>query len=134
MEEGLVDVDLSAAEMLQEIDANGHVSLYGIYFDIDEATIKAESGPTLATIAELLQEQPDLELWVVGHTDGQGTLEHNMDLSRRRAAAVVRALASDHGIAAGRLAGHGVGPLAPVASNATAEGRAENRRVELVRR
>ena len=75
-----------------------------------------------------------MKLWVVGHTDSTGEYEMNMDLSRRRAAAVIAALTGGHGIAADRLQPAGVGPLAPVASNDTEEGRAKNRRVELVKR
>jgi outer membrane protein OmpA-like peptidoglycan-associated protein len=71
---------------------------------------------------------------VVGHTDNQGTLAYNLDLSKRRAAAVVKALVRQHGIAAGRLEGHGVGFLAPVAPNDSEPNRAKNRRVELVKR
>jgi len=73
-----------------------------------------------------------VKLYVVGHTDNTGTYEYNLDLSRRRAAAVVEALTRGHGVAAARLKAVGVGPVAPVASNATEEGRAKNRRVELV--
>ena len=71
---------------------------------------------------------------MVGHTDNQGGLDYNMDLSRRRAGAVVAALTEQHGIAADRLRPAGVGPLAPAATNDTEEGRSLNRRVELVKR
>jgi outer membrane protein OmpA-like peptidoglycan-associated protein len=70
---------------------------------------------------------------VVGHTDSQGTYEHNMDLSMRRAEAVVKSLADDYSIDKGRLRAAGVGYLAPVASNDTVDGQAKNRRVELVK-
>lgn len=74
----------------------------------------------------------ELKLFVVGHTDSAGGFESNMRLSRDRAAAVAQSLVSNHGIAATRLTAHGVGPLAPVANNGTDEGKAKNRRVELV--
>ena len=75
-----------------------------------------------------------MKAFVVGHTDTSGSFEHNLDLSMRRAAAVVEVLVTAHGISEGRLTPRGVGPLAPVASNDTEAGRALNRRVELVRR
>ncbi|MGH8495741.1 MAG: DUF4892 domain-containing protein [Gammaproteobacteria bacterium] len=127
-------VVIEAAEMASRIEADGKVALYGLYFETDEAVIKAESGPTLDEIGKLLKDNPDLELLVVGHTDNQGTLEYNIDLSRRRAASVTDSLVEDHEIDAARLLPWGVGFAAPVASNATENGRASNRRVELVRR
>jgi len=127
------DIQVNAAAMADNLDRSGRVALYGIYFDTDKADLKAESEPTLQEIARLLQQQGALKLYVVGHTDGTGQLQHNLDLSRRRAQAVVDALVTRHGIAAGRLSAHGVGPLAPVSTNQTEDGRALNRRVELVR-
>ena len=116
------------------IDATGRIALYGIHFDTDKTEIKPASKETLAQIAKLLTDQGELELVVVGHTDNQGKLDYNMDLSKRRAEAVKRALVADYGIEAGRLAAWGVGYLAPVASNRAEDGRARNRRVELVER
>jgi outer membrane protein OmpA-like peptidoglycan-associated protein len=118
--------------LLGDIRTTGHAAVYGIYFDTDSAVIKAESEPTITSIADLLKADPSLKLYVVGHTDMTGTLEHNMDLSAKRAQSVVDALVSKHGIAAGRLAAKGVGPLSPVGTNTTEEGRKLNRRVELV--
>jgi outer membrane protein OmpA-like peptidoglycan-associated protein len=100
--------------------------------DFDRAEIKQESEPALREIARLLRDDPQLSVHVVGHTDNVGDLEYNMDLSRRRADAVVAALAERHGIARTRLTAAGVGPLAPVAPNTTLDGRAKKRRVELV--
>jgi len=131
MDTGMVTVD--AAAIAEGIDTTGHKALYGIYFDTGSAEIKPESSSTLAEIAKLLGQQPALKLLVVGHTDNQGGYEFNMDLSRRRADAVVKALVSNHGIAANRLRAAGVGYLSPVASNDTEDGRAKNRRVELVK-
>jgi len=85
-------------------------------------------------MASLLQKNASLSLRVVGHTDSTGDFAHNMALSEARAKSVVAALSTRFGIAASRLSAHGVGPLAPVASNETEEGRAKNRRVELVRK
>lgn len=115
-----------------DIREKGRVAVYGIYFDTDSAVIKPDSEPTLKAIAEMLKADGALKLFVVGHTDWTGNLDHNMDLSGKRAQSVVEALVSKHGIAAGRLTAKGVGPLAPVAANTTEEGRKLNRRVELV--
>ncbi|MCW5774467.1 MAG: DUF4892 domain-containing protein [Rhodospirillaceae bacterium] len=125
-------VDPKADEMKRGLDVNGKVALYGILFDFNKAEIKPESAGTLGEIAKLLQGNSALKLYVVGHTDAVGALAYNKDLSEKRAAAVVAWLAAKHGIARDRLVPAGVGPLAPVATNATEEGRAKNRRVELV--
>jgi outer membrane protein OmpA-like peptidoglycan-associated protein len=123
---------IDAAAMAKGLGEKGHIALYGIYFDTDKATLKPESGPTLDQIAKLLGDQPRLDVFIVGHTDAQGSYEHNMDLSRRRAAAVADELARSRHVAKGRMRTAGVGFLAPVGSNATEDGRALNRRVELV--
>ncbi len=123
---------IDAAAMAKGLGEAGHIALYGIYFDTDKAVIKPESAPTLAEIAKLLNGQPALQVFIVGHTDNQGAYDYNLDLSRRRAAAVAAALAKSYAIAPGRMKTAGVGFLAPVASNATEAGRALNRRVELV--
>jgi OOP family OmpA-OmpF porin len=130
MEGGLVTVN--AAALAGDIAQTGHSAVYGIYFDTGKADVKPESDAALQEIATMLQQDPELKLLVVGHTDNVGTLASNMDLSKRRAAAVVQVLTAKHGIAAARLLAQGAGPLAPVASNTTEEGRAKNRRVELV--
>ncbi len=137
-------VVVEKAALKQEVVANaevfasglrttGHVAVYGIYFDTNKSDVKPESKPALAEIAKLLKKDPGLKLYVVGHTDSTGLLDANMKLSQARGESVVRALVADHGIAAGRLKGLGVGPAAPVASNDTEEGKAKNRRVELVK-
>ena len=133
METDKVEVEIDAEDMAEDIDKKGSVSIYGILFDTDKATIKKESESTLAEIAALLEQKPDLRLYIVGHTDDTGSLEYNMNLSRKRAKAVVDYLSSKNGIRQERLIPRGVGPLAPVASNETEEGRARNRRVELVK-
>jgi OOP family OmpA-OmpF porin len=131
METRMVLVD--AAAMSRDVATTGHVALYGIYFDHDKAEIKAESAPTIEEIAKFLKQEPKLAMYVVGHTDNVGAYDYNMGLSQRRAAAVVTALTSQHGIVATRLKAAGAGPLAPVAPNDTDDGRAKNRRVELVK-
>lgn len=132
MQEDMVVAD--AAALARGIDQEGKVSVYGIYFDVDKADIKAESKSALDEIAGLLRQRPELKLFVVGHTDMTGGFQHNRTLSEARARAVAAALVKDYGIAADRLEGHGVGPLAPVAANSAEAGRAKNRRVELVAR
>jgi len=128
------DVVANADAWHADIASSGRAIVYGILFDTDKATLKPESDPVLREIAALLAKDESLGLLVVGHTDMTGELAHNMKLSDERAASVVSALVTRHGVAAGRLKGYGVGPLAPVASNDTEDGRAKNRRVELVKR
>ena len=126
-------VTVVAEEMTKGLDADGHIALYGVFFDTDKSVVKPESDPTLREIGRLLTLNPELTLWVVGHTDNQGSADYNRRLSEQRAAAVVAVLVDRFGIAPDRLQAAGVGFLAPVASNETDAGRALNRRVELVR-
>lgn len=130
MEAGLVTIN--AASLADDISRSGHVSVYGIYFDTAKADVKPESDATIKEIAKLLQQNASLKLHVVGHTDNTGDLASNMDLSKRRADAVAKVLTGKYNVAAARLHADGVGPLSPLASNKTEEGRAKNRRVELV--
>ena len=132
METGKVFLNLAA--LTEDLDNKGFVVVEGIYFDTDKTTLKPDSKPAVDEVAKLLKERPDLKLYVVGHTDMQGSLSHNMNLSKGRAKAVVSSLVNDHGIASERLESHGVGPLAPVASNAQESSRAKNRRVVLIQR
>jgi outer membrane protein OmpA-like peptidoglycan-associated protein len=132
MAEGQVTVDARA--MSDALQQTGHIALYNIYFDTDKADLKPESDPALQEIQKLLSANPRLSLFVVGHTDSTGDFDHNMDLSRRRAAAVRDALITRMHVSASRLTSNGVGPLSPVASNDAEAGRAKNRRVELVKR
>ena len=129
MQTAMVKVDADA--MAREIAASGRVALYGIYFDTGKAEVKPESKPALNEIGKLLKQDASLKLLVVGHTDNAGSFDHNLDLSRRRAQSVAQALAQ-HGVDAARLKPWGVGYAAPVASNRAENGRAKNRRVELV--
>ena len=103
-------------------------------FDTDKTDLKPESKPALDEVAKLLNDRADLKLYVVGHTDMQGSLAHSMSLSEGLAKPVVKALTADYGIDGARLEGRGVGPLVPVATNASEGGRASNRRVALVQR
>ncbi len=125
---------VASAELFQAgLKTSGHVEVPGIYFDTGKSELKPESDAALTEIARLLKANPALKVYVVGHTDNVASLDLNTRLSQARAEAVVQALVGKQGIAAGRLIGRGVGPLAPVASNESEDGRARNRRVELVK-
>ena len=120
----------SSDSLARQLEKQGHVDLYGIYFDTDKVVLKPESDETLQQVRALLEARPQLQLRVAGHTDSEGGDGYNLELSTRRAAAVVDWLAG-HGIERSRLASEGHGESRPVANNATAEGRALNRRVEI---
>jgi outer membrane protein OmpA-like peptidoglycan-associated protein len=124
---------VNAADMAAALKESGKIALYGINFDTDKDTLRADSKPTLDEIGKLLTSDPQARLHVVGHTDNQGVPDYNLDLSRRRAAAVVRALTSQYGIASTRLDSFGCGLYSPVVPNTDEAGRAKNRRVELVK-
>lgn len=126
------EVVADAKTMAEDISNAGKVAVYGIYFDTNKTEIKQESEPTLTEIARLMKENPALKLHVVGHTDNVGEFSYNMKLSQARAEAAVATLVSKYAVSQNRLKSFGVGPLAPVTSNKTEEGRAKNRRVELV--
>ncbi len=127
-------VSVNAAALAEGLGADGYVIVEGIYFDTDKATLKPASDAALSEVAKLLGEKPELKVYVVGHTDMQGSLAHNMTLSEKRAKAVVAVLSTDYGVDKARMEGHGVGPLAPKATNTQESGRAQNRRVVLVAR
>jgi outer membrane protein OmpA-like peptidoglycan-associated protein len=116
-----------------DIRATGHAAVYGILFDTDKADIKPESAQAIGEVAKLLEADPKLKIAVVGHTDASGSVDHNLKLSQNRAQAVMQALIREHGIASSRLTFFGCGPFAPVASNDAEDGKAKNRRVELVK-
>lgn len=125
---------VDAAAMERSITATGRVALYGIRFDTDRAEPRPDSRPTLEEIAKYLRANPSVGVVVTGHTNNQGAFDYNVDLSRRRAAAIVAVLTRDFGIAAARLTPFGAGVAAPVAANDSDTGRGQNRRVEIVRR
>jgi len=127
------DVVANAEAMGNDITTTGHVSIYGIYFDTGKSEIKPESDAAISEIAKLLKINNALKLYVVGHTDNVGSIDSNMKLSKSRADVVVKVLSDRHGIAAARMKPFGVASLSPVASNDTEEGKAKNRRVELVK-
>jgi OOP family OmpA-OmpF porin len=125
-------VDLN--KLTKDIREQGKVVLSGVYFDTDKDIVKPESGQALRAISDYLQKNPQQGFFVVGHSDTAGSYDHNVDLSRRRAQAVVAALTSNYAVAKPRLTAVGIGPVAPAGTNASDAGRARNRRVELVLR
>lgn len=131
METGRIAV-LAADEMAETLARDGRIAVYGITFEFDSAEITAASADQIAELGRLLGDTPDLAVLIVGHTDGKGGFDYNLSLSQRRAQAVVDRLAAAHGIAAARMTPAGAGMVAPVASNRSEEGRARNRRVEIV--
>jgi outer membrane protein OmpA-like peptidoglycan-associated protein len=131
METGTVTLNLEA--MRTEIEASGKIAVYDIHFATGSAVIEPESAAALQVIATYLNEISG-RFYIVGHTDDTGSLGTNMGLSDQRAGSVKQALVDDYGIDAGRLETRGVGPLSPVSTNIDDDGRALNRRVEIVQR
>ncbi|MEM6483996.1 MAG: OmpA family protein [Pseudomonadota bacterium] len=125
---------LSADEIARAIENQGTAAIYGLEFASASSELLPASQPVLVEMAGFLKSTPDVPVLLVGHTDNEGALEYNLNLSRQRAEAVRAALIAEFGIAGTRLEAHGVGFLAPKAPNTSAEGRARNRRVELMLR
>ena len=122
----------SQQDIADALQRDGRVIISGgLLFAFDSAKLNPTAEQVTAKIAEVMKQNPALEVAVVGYTDNTGDFNYNIGLSKRRADAIVNQLIKD-GVSKDRLAGVGVGPLNPIASNATEEGRAENRRVELV--
>ena len=117
----------------EELEKNGRAKVYDLYFDFRSDVLRPESDKVLKEIAQVMQDHPDWKLNVEGNTDNIGGDAYNLDLSKRRAAAVKTALVKDYGIAADHLLTDGFGRSRPIDTNDTIEGRARNRRVELAR-
>jgi OOP family OmpA-OmpF porin len=126
-------VEVSATEMLDALNKNGFVALHGILFDTGKDVIKPESEPLLAEVVKLLSTNANLKLSVEGHTDSEGNAKSNQTLSQKRAESVRKYLVGK-GVDGKRLSAKGWGDTKPVADNRTAEGREQNRRVELVKK
>jgi outer membrane protein OmpA-like peptidoglycan-associated protein len=124
--------DLVVNELRDKLNQDGFIALY-INFETASAAIQQDSMSQLDQVAQMLQSSPELKVEVGGHTDNVGTPDTNEKLSEARAKSVVAALVAK-GVAAGRLTPKGYGQTSPVADNRTEEGRAKNRRVELVKR
>lgn len=123
---------LTAGEMETGLIEDGRIAVQDILFEFDSSIILPESADALSTVADLMREAPEIDLLVVGHTDNAGSYDYNLSLSMDRATAVVSYLTQQHGIAEGRLQAAGAGMMAPITTNRTEDGRALNRRVELV--
>lgn len=132
LEKGEMPQEVGTGELQAALEKDGRVALY-LNFDTDKADLKPEAQPVLEKVVALMQDNPSLKLSVEGHTDNKGAAPRNKTLSEQRAQAVMKALVSA-GVAAGRLSAQGFGQEKPLASNATEEGRAQNRRVELVKK
>ncbi|MGY6533801.1 MAG: OmpA family protein [Pararhodobacter sp.] len=134
MQTGLIEAPrlIEAGEFDDAFAQDGRVAIYGITFDFDSASLRPQAAPQIAELAAVLQGNPRLRVVIVGHTDTVGGFDYNLNLSQRRAQSVLEALAGQHGIARARLTASGAGMTAPVATNRTEEGRARNRRVEIV--
>ncbi|WP_170789548.1 OmpA family protein [Ruegeria lacuscaerulensis] len=118
--------------LLDALEQNGHVILEDLHFRTGEITLGEGPFPSLALIASYMADNPNVRLALVGNTDDTGTLEANISVSTGRAQAVRVRLIEQHGVAGNRLEARGIGYLAPMTSNATPEGRDQNRRVEAV--
>lgn len=127
------DVVATAAVLTSGLANSGHTIVNGILFDTGKADVKPESSAALDEVVKALKQDPKLKVFVVGHTDNVGAVAANLDLSKRRAAAVVQVLTTKYAVAADRLQSYGNGPYAPIASNDSEAGRTLNRRVELVK-
>jgi len=123
----------STPDFSQVISSSGRYVTHGILFDTDSDRLKSESAAVIKSIARGLETNPNLKLQIEGHTDSTGAADHNLDLSKRRAEAVKAALVSQFKVDAARLTTAGLGATKPIDSNDTPQGRAQNRRVELVR-
>ena len=106
---------------------------HGILFDVNSATIKPESYGTLKEMANVLKENPDLKVKIIGHTDADGKDADNLDLSKRRAAAVKESLSKEFNIDESRMTTDGKGESEPIDKNDTPAGKANNRRVEFIK-
>ncbi|MGH9856676.1 MAG: OmpA family protein, partial [Acidobacteriota bacterium] len=124
---------LDAKAMAGAISKTGKLTLYGVQFDTNQATIKAQSEPVLKEVGALLQQDPALKLRIEGHTDNVGKPAYNLDLSKKRAESVKNYLTTNFQIDPSRLATDGFGDTRPIAKNDTDQGKAQNRRVELVK-
>ncbi|TNF41526.1 MAG: OmpA family protein [Bacteroidetes bacterium] len=128
-----VRVAVGAPDTRNKLITEGKLVTYGIYFDVNKDIVKPESYGTLKEIATVLQENPDVRVKIVGHTDSDGADASNLDLSKRRGASVKNELVKTFGIDASRLESDGMGEGQPVAPNDTPANKALNRRVELIK-
>ncbi len=124
---------VTAVSLDKDISATGHVAIYDIHFDTGKSAIKPESANALKNIADYLKAHSHEQFLIVGHTDNVGNFDANLKLSKNRAVAVLNELVQKYGVKEDQLKAYGDGPTAPVSTNTTDEGRAKNRRVEIVK-
>ncbi|MCG6537297.1 MAG: OmpA family protein [Syntrophales bacterium LBB04] len=132
IEQEAMKQEVTANSMLDALNTDGHIALQ-INFDTGKSTIKDDSKPMIEQMYSLLKDNPDLKVEIQGHTDNVGKPEANKTLSEERARTVMKALV-DKGIDGKRLTASGFGDTKPVADNKTEEGKAQNRRVELIKK
>lgn len=125
--------EVTALDIKGSIDSRGKISLYGILFDNGKSDIKPESEKAIISVATYLQQNPEVNVYIVGHTDNVGDRAMNQKLSKSRGESIKNYLVSKYKIAATRLTADGVGPVCPVATNDTEENKSLNRRVEIVK-
>ena len=128
-----VRIAVGAPDTRSKLITEGKLVTYGIYFDVNKDVVKAESFGTMKSIADVLKENPDVRVKIIGHTDSDGDNAKNLDLSQRRAKSVMNELVKVFGIDASRLETDGMGETKPVAPNDTPVNKALNRRVEFVK-
>lgn len=127
------DVGLVTAKLMTEkIDKKGHIALDGLFFETGKSTIMDKSIPALKNIAEYLNNHQDKKFFIIGHTDNVGNIQSNITLSENRAKSVMNELVSKYGVKGEQLNAFGVANFSPVLSNSTDDGKAKNRRVEIV--
>jgi len=126
--------EVSALDIKGTIASSGKIALYGILFDTGKSDIQASSEKAIGSVATYIKENPEVNVYIVGHTDNTGDYAMNQKLSKARGESVKSYLVTKYGISASRLSGDGAGPICPVTSNDTEEGRALNRRVEIVKK
>ena len=128
-----IRVAVGAPDMRSKLLTEGKFVTRGILFDVNSDKIKSESAGTIKSIADILKENPTVKVKIIGHTDSDGEEAANLDLSKRRAAAVKNILVTEYGLDISRMETDGKGESAPVADNNTSEGKASNRRVEFIK-
>ncbi|MEM1156366.1 MAG: OmpA family protein, partial [Pseudomonadota bacterium] len=124
--------NITLADIQEGMTTTGKQSFYGLYFDTGKSTLKESSNTELKLLADYLRDNTDTEYFIVGHTDNDGSYQSNLTLSFARAQSVVKALQDQYGLDVSKLTPIGIGPVSPVAANLTQDGKAQNRRVELV--
>ncbi|MGE0088258.1 MAG: OmpA family protein [Bacteroidales bacterium] len=133
IEKQLVETGKVTAENIAKgIQTDGHIAIYDILFETGKSDIKPESETEIKNVAEYMNTNPNKKFYIVGHTDNVGDFAANMTLSENRAKAVLNELTKKYAVKAEQLKSYGVSSLAPVATNKTEEGKAKNRRVDIV--